>query len=107
MKQYKKNILFLSILMRFVHDAIFPVVCHLSQNEDRDLLACANYLHETKFSADQLGLPEDFCVPLIAAVSSRERQTDNEWISVFLSSREHQIWMEDGTFDPHASQKDI
>jgi hypothetical protein len=55
--------------MRFVHDRVFPVVCHVSAKEDRELLMCANYLHMSNFSAEQLGLPEDFCVPLIAAVS--------------------------------------
>ncbi len=54
--------------MRFVHDRIFPVVCHLSRLEDSELLLSANYLHGSDFSADQLGLPEDFCVPLAAAV---------------------------------------
>ena len=53
--------------MRFVHDRVFPVICHLSKGEDRDLNASANYLHESRFSADQVGLPEDYCVPLYAA----------------------------------------
>lgn len=54
--------------MRFVHDHIFPVICHLSEREDKELLLCANYLHQSNFSTDQLGLPEDFCVPLTTAV---------------------------------------
>ena len=58
-----------SVVMRFIHDRIFPVLCHVCKGEDRDLFLCANYLHQTGFSADQLGLPEDFCVPLTAAVS--------------------------------------
>ena len=53
--------------MRFVHDRIFPVICHLSEAEDRDLCSSANYLHQSRFSADQIGLQEDFCVPLYAA----------------------------------------
>lgn len=57
-----------SVVMRFVHDRIFPVICHMSYAEDRDLSVSANYLHSSGFSADQLGLPEDFCVPLTAAV---------------------------------------
>ena len=62
-------LLYLSVVMRFIHDRIFPVLCHVCKGEDRDLFLCANYLHQTGFSADQLGLPEDFCVPLTAAVS--------------------------------------
>ena len=54
--------------MRFVHDRIFPVVCHLSQHEDKELQLCADYLHSTGFSAERLGLAEDFCVPPTAAV---------------------------------------
>ncbi len=57
--------------MRFVHDRIFPVLCHLCRGDDRDLFLCANYLHQTGFQAIQLGLPEDFCVPLTAAVSNK------------------------------------
>ena len=60
-----------SVVMRFIHDRIFPVLCHVCKGEDRDLFLCANYLHQTGFSADQLGLPEDFCVPLTAAVSEQ------------------------------------
>ena len=59
--------------MRFIHDRIFPVLCHVCKGEDRDLFLCANYLHQTGFSADQLGLPEDFCVPLTAAVSEQRK----------------------------------
>ncbi len=54
--------------MRFVHDRIFPVVRHLSQLEDKELLLSSSYLHRSSFSADRLGLAEDFCVPLTAAV---------------------------------------
>ena len=54
--------------MRFVHDRLFPLICHLSSSEDRQLSSSANYLHAVRFSADQLHLPEDFCVPLPAAV---------------------------------------
>jgi hypothetical protein len=54
--------------MRFVHDRIFPVLCHLSKTEDRELFIAANHLNYAGFSADQLGLPEDFQVPLTAAV---------------------------------------
>ena len=60
---------FFSVVMRFIHDRIFPVLCHVCKGEDKDLFMCANYLHQTGFSADQLGLPEDFCVPITAAVS--------------------------------------
>ena len=54
--------------MRFVHDRIFPVICHLSKREDRDLALCANFLYQNGFSTDQFGLSEDLCVPLTAAV---------------------------------------
>ncbi len=59
---------FASVIMRFVHDRLFPVVRHLSENEDRELLLCADYLHRASFSAEQLGLREDLCAPLPAAV---------------------------------------
>ena len=52
-----------------VHERIFPLICHMSAKEDRELQVTANYLHAQKiFGPDRLGLPEDFCVPLPAAV---------------------------------------
>lgn len=57
-----------NVVMRFVHDRVFPVICHLSKREDRDLNMAASALFHSDFSTDQLGLPEDFCVPLPAAV---------------------------------------
>ena len=63
------NLCTFSVVIGAVHDKIFPVVCHLSQKEDREFQVTANYMHSQKiFSADRLGLPEDFCVPLPAAV---------------------------------------
>ena len=44
-------------------------MCYMSEREDRDFLVSANYLHSQKvFGADRLGLKEDFCIPLPAAV---------------------------------------
>ena len=52
-----------------VHEMVFPAICYISKKEDRELLACTEYLqHKTNFGADQLGLSEDFCIPLPAAV---------------------------------------
>ena len=52
-----------------VHELVFPAICYLSKKEDRELTTCAEYLlRKTNFGADQLGLPEDFCIPLPAAV---------------------------------------
>ena len=64
--------------MRFIHDRIFPVLCHVCKGEDKDLFMCANYLHQTGFAADQLGLPEDFCVPLTAAVRKISKFAEEE-----------------------------
>ena len=79
-----------NVVVGSVHGLVFPPICHLSRAEDRELLSCIGkklnsflarkfkyllisslieYLHQkTDFSADQLGLPEDFCIPLPAAV---------------------------------------
>ena len=52
-----------------MHESIFPLMCYMSEREDRDFLLSANYLHNQKvFGADRLGLQEDFCIPLPAAV---------------------------------------
>ena len=52
-----------------VHDKVYPAICYLSDKEDREFLICSNYFHNQKiFSADRLGLREDFCIPLTAAV---------------------------------------
>ena len=52
-----------------VHEKVYPAICYLSDREDRDFLLCSNYFHNQKiFSADRLGLKEDFCIPLTAAV---------------------------------------
>lgn len=34
--------------MRFVHDRVFPVICHLSATEDRHLTSSASYLHANR-----------------------------------------------------------
>ena len=58
-----------SVVVGAVHERIFPLICHMSAKEDRELQVTANYLHAQKiFGPDRLGLPEDFCVPLPAAV---------------------------------------
>ena len=58
-----------SVVVGAVHEMVFPPICYLSKKEDRELLACTEYLqHKTNFGADQLGLSEDFCIPLPAAV---------------------------------------
>ena len=58
-----------NVVVGSVHDLVFPPICYLSRQEDRELLACTEYLHQkTDFSADQLGLTDDFCIPLPAAV---------------------------------------
>ena len=52
-----------------VHHLVFPPICHLSRKEDGELSACTEYLlRKTEFGPDQLGLPEDFCIPLPAAI---------------------------------------
>ena len=66
-----KDILFLisSVVVGAVHDRVYPAICYLSEKEDRDFLICSNYFHNQKiFSADRIGLREDFCIPLTAAV---------------------------------------
>ena len=59
----------LSVVVGAVHDRVYPAICYLSDKEDREFLICSNYFHNQKiFSADRLGLREDFCIPLTAAV---------------------------------------
>ena len=61
--------LFCSVVVGAVHEKVYPAICYLSDREDRDFLLCSNYFHNQKiFSADRLGLKEDFCIPLTAAV---------------------------------------
>lgn len=58
-----------NVVVGAVHDRVFPPICYLSRKEDRELMACTEYLlRKTDFGPDQLGLPDDFCIPLPAAV---------------------------------------
>ena len=58
-----------SVVVGAVHDKVYPAICYLSDKEDREFLIQTNYFHNQKiFSADRLGLREDFCIPLTAAV---------------------------------------
>ena len=72
-----------------VHEKVYPAICYLSDREDRDFLLCSNYFHNQKiFSADRLGLKEDFCIPLTAAVvelAALDMRTTPLDRSVFLS----------------------
>ncbi|XP_040579519.1 uncharacterized protein [Lepeophtheirus salmonis] len=57
-----------NVVVQLVHERVFPVICLLSKREDRELSSCLRFLRESGLSADQLGLPEDFCIPLSAAI---------------------------------------
>lgn len=58
---------------------MFPPICYLSRKQEHELLACTDYLlRKTDFTPDQLGLSEDFCINLPAAIvelSSLDQRT--------------------------------
>lgn len=55
--------------MSRLHELVFPVICSSYIDEDSKILAQAQKLSNLGVTADQLGAPVDFSVPLPAAVS--------------------------------------
>ncbi|KAK7861943.1 hypothetical protein R5R35_006314 [Gryllus longicercus] len=51
-----------------LHDTLFPVICHRHRLQDEAVLSQLRELASRGVTADQLGAPEDFAVPLPAAV---------------------------------------
>ncbi len=96
-----------------VHDLVFPVICHLSRKEDRELRRCTEYLlHKTKFSPDQLGLSEDFCIPLPAAVvelASLDQRTTPLYrmTCIYDTVQQVGVHIRQAVLDTHADSDDV
>ena len=59
-----------SYIMRGVHEKLFPVVCAANQMSDNKLIEKIKLL--SGVTAEQLGVREEFCCPLPAAVRTME-----------------------------------
>jgi len=58
--------------MSHLHDVVFHVVCNGHCDDDAQILGLVQELASAGVTADQLGAPEDFAVPLPAAVCECE-----------------------------------
>ena len=58
-----------SYVMNGVHDVLFPGVCDLYAEEDRLISEKCLQLSKLDISPEQLGIRQDYSVPLPAAVS--------------------------------------
>ena len=102
-----------NVVVGSVHALVFPPICHLSRAEDRELLQCIEYLHQkTDFSADQLGLPEDFCIPLPAAVvelSALDHHTTplDRMTCIYDTVQQIGAHIRQAVLDTHADSDDI
>jgi hypothetical protein len=54
--------------MSRLHDTVFYMVCNSHSDDDTQILGLVKELASVGVTADQLGAPEDFAVPLPAAV---------------------------------------
>jgi len=55
-------------IMSHLHDMVFHMVCNEHCDDDKQILGLVKELGSVGVTADQLGAPEDFAVPLPAAV---------------------------------------
>ena len=58
--------------MSHLHDVVFHMVCNEHCEDDAQVLGLVKELASVGVTADQLGAPEDFAVPLPAAVCECE-----------------------------------
>ena len=58
--------------MSHLHDVVFHMVCNEHSEDDAQVLGLVKELASVGVTADQLGAPEDFAVPLPAAVCECE-----------------------------------
>lgn len=54
--------------MSRLHDLVFQMVCNKHREDDAQILGLVKELASAGVTADQLGAPEDFAIPLPAAV---------------------------------------
>jgi hypothetical protein len=54
--------------MSRLHDLVFQMVCNKQHEDDAQILGLVKELASAGVTADQLGAPEDFAIPLPAAV---------------------------------------
>jgi hypothetical protein len=54
--------------MSRLHDLVFQMVCSTHCEDDAQILRLVKELASVGVTADQLGAPEDFAIPLPAAV---------------------------------------
>jgi hypothetical protein len=57
-----------SYILSHLHDLVFHMVCNKHCDDDAEILGQVKELASVGVTADQLGAPEDFAVPLPAAV---------------------------------------
>ncbi|PNF18909.1 hypothetical protein B7P43_G01383 [Cryptotermes secundus] len=66
-----QNLLSISLenfIMSRLHDLVFQMVCNKHNEDDAQILGLVKELASAGVTADQLGAPEDFAIPLPAAV---------------------------------------
>lgn len=54
--------------MSHLHDSVFQMACSKHHEDDAQILELVKELASVGVTADQLGAPEDFAIPLPAAV---------------------------------------
>lgn len=112
---YRNNPNFLlihSVVVGAVHDLVFPPICHLSRKEDRALTGSLEYLlWKTEFSPNQLGLSEDFCIPMPAAVvelSSLDQRTTplDRMTCIYDTIHQINVHIRQGVLDTYGDRGD-